>query len=188
MTSKPQKMPTLPHQPPPTLTPKARPTWWMSPPSRNAPHRRGQRPHRNAALKPLALIEAGHRQEGRRAGHRLHRRHPGRQEDQRSHSPVPPLALTCVALDFAPPAPSPLAPPALSLHRHGGNIAGPTGVEMEALTAVQVALLTIYDMAKAADRGMSIRRRARAAKSIGASRGVMWRTDARCFARRRLLP
>ena len=33
---------------------------------------------------------------------------------------------------------------------------GPTGVEMEALTAVQVALLTIYDMAKAVDRGMVI--------------------------------
>jgi len=31
---------------------------------------------------------------------------------------------------------------------------GPTGVEMEALTAVQVALLTVYDMCKAADRGM----------------------------------
>jgi cyclic pyranopterin phosphate synthase len=33
---------------------------------------------------------------------------------------------------------------------------GPTGVEMEALTAVQVGLLTIYDMCKAADRGMLI--------------------------------
>ena len=33
---------------------------------------------------------------------------------------------------------------------------GPTGVEMEALTAVQVALLTIYDMCKAVDRGMRI--------------------------------
>lgn len=33
---------------------------------------------------------------------------------------------------------------------------GPTGVEMEALTAVQVALLTIYDMSKAVDRGMVI--------------------------------
>ena len=33
---------------------------------------------------------------------------------------------------------------------------GPTGVEMEALTAVQIALLTIYDMCKAADRGMTI--------------------------------
>lgn len=34
---------------------------------------------------------------------------------------------------------------------------GPTGVEMEALTAVQVALLTIYDMCKAVDRGMVMR-------------------------------
>ncbi|MEY3743130.1 MAG: hypothetical protein RLZZ541_185, partial [Pseudomonadota bacterium] len=33
---------------------------------------------------------------------------------------------------------------------------GQTGVEMEALTAVSVALLTIYDMLKAADRGMVI--------------------------------
>ena len=33
---------------------------------------------------------------------------------------------------------------------------GPTGVEMEALTAAAVACLTVYDMAKAADRGMRI--------------------------------
>jgi len=33
---------------------------------------------------------------------------------------------------------------------------GQTGVEMEALTAVQIALLTIYDMCKAVDRGMSV--------------------------------
>lgn len=33
---------------------------------------------------------------------------------------------------------------------------GPTGVEMEALTAVQVALLTVYDMTKAVDRGMTM--------------------------------
>ncbi|MER2583663.1 MAG: cyclic pyranopterin monophosphate synthase MoaC, partial [Candidatus Competibacter sp.] len=33
---------------------------------------------------------------------------------------------------------------------------GRTGVEMEALTAVQVALLTIYDMCKAVDRGMTM--------------------------------
>ena len=37
-----------------------------------------------------------------------------------------------------------------------GETVGPTGVEMEALTAVQVALLTIHDMCKAVDRGMSI--------------------------------
>lgn len=33
---------------------------------------------------------------------------------------------------------------------------GQTGVEMEALTAVQVALLTVYDMCKAVDRGMTM--------------------------------
>ena len=33
---------------------------------------------------------------------------------------------------------------------------GPTGVEMEALTAVQISLLTIYDMCKAIDRGMTV--------------------------------
>lgn len=36
------------------------------------------------------------------------------------------------------------------------TVAGPTGVEIEALTAVSVALLTVYDMLKAADRGMRI--------------------------------
>jgi cyclic pyranopterin phosphate synthase len=36
------------------------------------------------------------------------------------------------------------------------KVAGPTGVEMEALTAVSVACLTIYDMVKAVDRGMRI--------------------------------
>ena len=36
------------------------------------------------------------------------------------------------------------------------KVSGPTGVEMEALTAVSVALLTLYDMAKAIDRAMTI--------------------------------
>ncbi len=36
------------------------------------------------------------------------------------------------------------------------KVTGPTGVEMEALTAVSVACLTIYDMVKAAERGMRI--------------------------------
>ncbi len=44
-----------------------------------------------------------------------------------------------------------------------------TGVEMEALTAVAVAALTVYDMLKAKDRGMSIERVELAAKSGGAS-------------------
>lgn len=40
--------------------------------------------------------------------------------------------------------------------RATARIAGQTGVEMEALTAVSVALLTVYDMVKAVDRGMRI--------------------------------
>ena len=40
--------------------------------------------------------------------------------------------------------------------RATAKVSGKTGVEMEALTAVSVACLTIYDMAKAADRGMTI--------------------------------
>ncbi len=62
-----------------------------------------------------------------------------------------PLALTRVAVDFTiePAGPSVLC-------RCTAETVGPTGVEMEALTAVQVALLTIYDMLKAVDRGMTI--------------------------------
>ena len=36
-------------------------------------------------------------------------------------------------------------------------VSGPTGVEMEAMTAVSTAALTVYDMCKAVDRGMEIR-------------------------------
>ena len=46
---------------------------------------------------------------------------------------------------------------------------GPTGVEMEALTAVSVACLTLYDMLKAAERGMVIENVRLAEKSGGAS-------------------
>ena len=56
--------------------------------------------------------------------------------------------------------------------------AGQTGVEMEALTAVSVALLTIYDMAKAIDRGMTITSVALLEKSGGAS-GDWKRADVR---------
>ena len=62
-----------------------------------------------------------------------------------------PIALTRVAVDFE------LEPAQASvLCRCTAETVGPTGVEMEALTAVQVALLTIYDMCKAVDRGMTI--------------------------------
>ena len=53
---------------------------------------------------------------------------------------------------------------------------GQTGVEMEALTAVSVALLTIYDMAKAIDKGMIIGPIALIEKTGGKSGD--WRTDA----------
>ena len=46
---------------------------------------------------------------------------------------------------------------------------GPTGVEMEALTAVQVTLLTIYDMCKAVDRGMTMTNVELVSKSGGRS-------------------
>ena len=62
-----------------------------------------------------------------------------------------PLALTRVALEFETDKAS-----ATVTCRVTVETVGPTGVEMEALTAVQVALLTIYDMCKAADRGMQI--------------------------------
>ena len=54
---------------------------------------------------------------------------------------------------------------------------GPTGVEMEALTAASVAALTIYDMAKAIDRGMRIGGVRLLRKSGG--RSGDWRADAR---------
>jgi cyclic pyranopterin monophosphate synthase len=62
-----------------------------------------------------------------------------------------PLALTKVSLDLTPD-------PALPGVRIEAAVktGGQTGVEMEALTAVSVAALTVYDMVKAVDRGMII--------------------------------
>ena len=62
-----------------------------------------------------------------------------------------PIALTRVAVEFEVQEAD-----SAVLCRATAETVGPTGVEMEALTAVQVALLTIYDMCKAADRGMVI--------------------------------
>ncbi|NML42714.1 cyclic pyranopterin monophosphate synthase MoaC [Ramlibacter sp. G-1-2-2] len=61
-----------------------------------------------------------------------------------------PLALTRAAVDFELRSPNAVVCTATV------ETVGPTGVEMEALTAVQVALLTIYDMCKAVDRAMTI--------------------------------
>ncbi len=65
-----------------------------------------------------------------------------------------PLALTRVAVAFALPPDD--GPDAYVDCTVTAETIGPTGVEMEALTAVQVALLTIYDMCKAVDRGMAM--------------------------------
>jgi cyclic pyranopterin monophosphate synthase len=62
-----------------------------------------------------------------------------------------PIALTRVAVDFELDASLPGVRCTATT-----ETVGTTGVEMEALTAVQVGLLTIYDMCKAADRGMVI--------------------------------
>ena len=62
-----------------------------------------------------------------------------------------PLALTRVALDLVPDPDLPGVRIEASV-----RTSGQTGVEMEALTAVSVAALTVYDMLKAVDRGMEI--------------------------------
>ena len=62
-----------------------------------------------------------------------------------------PLALTRVAIDFTPDEKN-----ASIECRATVETVGPTGVEIEALNAVQIGLLTIYDMCKAVDRGMKI--------------------------------
>lgn len=62
-----------------------------------------------------------------------------------------PLALSKVTVDITPDEKLPGC-----LVRATVKVTGPTGVEMEALTAVSVACLTIYDMVKAAERGVRI--------------------------------
>jgi cyclic pyranopterin phosphate synthase len=62
-----------------------------------------------------------------------------------------PIALTRVAVDFEVQADN-----SCVVCTATAEVNGQTGVEMEALTAVQAALLTIYDMCKAVDRGMTI--------------------------------
>jgi cyclic pyranopterin phosphate synthase len=73
---------------------------------------------------------------------------------KRTHELIPlchPLALSQVAVDIAPDR----TLPGLAV-RASVKVTGKTGVEMEALTAVSVACLTIYDMVKALERGMRI--------------------------------
>jgi cyclic pyranopterin phosphate synthase len=73
---------------------------------------------------------------------------------KRTHELIPlchPLPVSKIAVDIEP---DPKLPGLVV--RATVKVTGPTGVEMEALTAVAVACLTIYDMVKAAERGMRI--------------------------------
>jgi cyclic pyranopterin phosphate synthase len=73
---------------------------------------------------------------------------------KRTHELIPlchPLAISKVTLDITPDAKLPGCVVQATV-----KVVGPTGVEMEALTAVSVACLTIYDMVKAAERGVRI--------------------------------
>ena len=82
-----------------------------------------------------------------------------------------PIAITAVEVDLTP-EPDKNAVYCRATVRCTGN----TGVEMETLTAVQVALLTIYDMCKAVDRGMTMTDIGLLAKSGGKSGA--WRRSA----------
>jgi cyclic pyranopterin phosphate synthase len=73
---------------------------------------------------------------------------------KRTHELIPlchPLAIAKAAVEFAPSD----TPPGIHI-RAEVKVMGATGVEMEALTAVAVAGLTIYDMLKSADRAMRL--------------------------------
>ena len=97
----------------------------------------------------LALIQQGNAKKGDVLGIA---RIAGIQGAKKTSDLIPlchPLALTRVAVEFEVDD----AGNAVVCTATAETI-GPTGVEMEALTAVNVALLTIYDMCKAADRGM----------------------------------
>ena len=99
----------------------------------------------------LALIIAGTHKKGDVLGIA---RIAGIQGGKKTSDLIPlchPISLTRLAVDFE-------IENELNLVRctATAETVGQTGVEMEALTAVQVALLTIYDMCKAVDRGMTI--------------------------------
>jgi cyclic pyranopterin phosphate synthase len=99
----------------------------------------------------LALIQSGTAKKGDVLGIA---RIAGIQAAKKTSDLIPlchPLALTRVAVEFAVEEASYSVQCTATV-----ETVGQTGVEMEALTAVQVALLTIYDMCKAVDRGMEI--------------------------------
>ena len=99
----------------------------------------------------LALIQSGSAKKGDVLGIA---RIAGIQGAKRTSELIPlchPIALTRVAVEFE------VRPDQASVRCLAtAECTGQTGVEMEALTAASVALLTIYDMCKAVDRGMTV--------------------------------
>lgn len=112
----------------------------------------------------LALIEAGATKKGDvLATARL----AGIMAAKKTHELIPlchPLALTQVTVDFEAVA----DPPGIRVEAMA-KVSGKTGVEMEAMTAVSIACLTIYDMVKAVDRAVSFDRIRLIEKSGGKS-------------------
>jgi len=99
----------------------------------------------------LALIEQGQHKKGDVLGIA---RVAGIMATKRTAELIPlchPLMLTRVAVEFGIEREAARIRCAVT-----AELKGQTGVEMEALTGVQIALLTIYDMCKAVDRGMEI--------------------------------
>ncbi len=99
----------------------------------------------------LALILGGNAKKGDVLGTA---RIAGIMAAKRTHDLIPlchPLALTSVTVDLSTAS----DPPRVAV-RATVKTTGRTGVEMEALTAVSVACLTVYDMVKAVDRGIRI--------------------------------
>ena len=103
------------------------------------------------AAKTLDLVLKGNAKKGDVLGAA---RIAGIMAAKRTHELIPlchPLAVSKIAVDIEPDR----TRSGLSV-RATVKVTGPTGVEMEALTAVSVACLTIYDMVKAVERGMRI--------------------------------
>jgi cyclic pyranopterin phosphate synthase len=99
----------------------------------------------------LALVLSGNAKKGDVLGAA---RIAGIMAAKKTHELIPlchPLAISKVEVDIAP-SDKPIG----FVVRATVKVTGQTGVEMEALTAVSVACLTIYDMVKAVERGMRI--------------------------------
>ena len=101
--------------------------------------------------KTLAMVRKGNAKKGDVLGAA---RIAGIQAAKRTHELIPlchPLPISQIEIDIATDAKLPGV-----VVKARVKVAGKTGVEMEALTAVSVACLTIYDMVKAVERGMRI--------------------------------